>query len=566
VPEYDAFEGHVAGEEVVPVGQASRLASGTLQSRGAGKDAGRQARGLHHIRLVLFLAATAFAQEIDPQRLRAHVKFLSSDLLEGRAPGTRGGDLAAEYIASQLAVAGAKPGAENSSWFQPVPLTGVQANRATLSADSVALDWLTDFVGQVQTQQASQSFDGEAVFVGYGIRAPEFGWDDYRGTDVKGKVVVLFTNEPASENPKFFGGRALTYYGRWTYKYEEALRQGAAACLVLHTDATAGYGWDVVHNSWGREQAQVGNGSSGLAFAGWVSERGAAKLLNVSGRRLGELLKVAGQRQFRPLSLGVRVRGEIDSRIRTISTRNVIGRISGSDPRLEQEAVLFTAHWDHLGKSESGEGDLIFNGAVDNATGCALLLEIARHWSHLPVQPRRPVMFLFTAAEEAGLRGSQYYVTKPLVPLAKTAVALNFDSFFPFGPTRDVVLDGAERTWLWTAVQGVAERLSLKISPDPRPENGAYFRSDHFPFAKAGVPAFSIKAGNQFLTQGGNAADRIKEYQTRLYHQPGDEYSDDWDFSGMEQIARFGLHLGLEAANSERPSLPPKPTVRPSVH
>ncbi|MEZ5353881.1 MAG: M20/M25/M40 family metallo-hydrolase [Bryobacteraceae bacterium] len=519
---------------------------------------------IHRLAAAAGLLATALsAQDIAAERLRAHVRFLSSDLLEGRAPGTRGGELTVEYLASQLAVAGAKPaGASPASWFQPVPLLGVTASPETsLQLGGIQFRWLEDFAGGTLRQTPDVQFTGDAVFAGFGIHAPEFGWDDYGSTDVRGKLVLLFANEPASESGDFFGGRALTYYGRWTYKYEEAARRGAAAVLIMHTDATAGYGWDVVRNSWGREDAQVRNAApgAGLAFAGWISEAASRRVAAAAGTTLARLLERAGTKGFRAVSLGgLSGSGKVFSRIRAIAASNVLGRIEGSRPEWAAAPVLFTAHWDHLGKTGQEDGDAVYNGAVDNATGCALLLEIARAWGQLPVKPGRPALFLFTTAEEAGLRGAEYFVQHPVaggekVALDRVALVLNFDSFFPFGPTRDLVLAGAERTTWAEAIIALGERYAVSIEPDPRPEQGGFFRSDHFPFAQAGVAALSIKGGRDFMADPENARAAIAQYGSRHYHRVSDEFRQEWDFSGMEQVGRFGMALGLEAANSGEP-------------
>ena len=498
--------------------------------------------------------AYGFAQNVSGERIRAHVKFLASDLLEGRGVGVRGGELATEYLAGQLAIAGAKPAGVSGTWFQPVPLVGVQTQPgARLRAGELDFDWLTEFVGTAQTQLPEQTFGAEGIFVGHGITAPEFGWDDYAGVDVKGKVVVMFTNEPPSEDPKFFGARALTYYGRWTYKYEQALRRGAAAAIILHTTPTAGYGWEVVRNSWGREDFAVKRDGEALAFAGWLSPEASEKLAGAAGgRSVDGLLKLADTRGFKAFPLGVKIGGSLQSKIREIGTRNVAGIVHGSDPALTAETVVYSAHWDHLGATQNLAGDGIYNGAVDNATGCAMLLEMARAWAEAKVKPRRSAMFIFMAAEESGLRGAEYYVSKPLIPLAQTSLVLNFDSFYPFGRMKDVVLVGAERTTFWQQIQDVAQRFELTIAPDPRPEQGSFFRSDHFPFAKAGTPAFSVNGGSIFLANTDASAVKLTEYGKRNYHQPSDEYRDDWDFSNMEYLARFGMALGQEAANADQ--------------
>jgi Zn-dependent M28 family amino/carboxypeptidase len=507
-------------------------------------------------KLVLLAAAAAAVAtaQIDSgsgERMRAHVKFLASDLLEGRGVATRGEQLTTEYIAAQFALIGAKPAGDNGTYFQNVPLVGVTTApgsniSAVVKGRTIPLEWLNEFVGANQRQTPEEAIDAELVYVGHGITAPEFSWDDFKGVDVKGKILLQFTNEPDSVDPKFFGGRALTYYGRWTYKFEEARRRGALGSLIIHTDDTAGYGWQVVRSSWGREQSfvRVQPGAHELALAGWITSAAAEKILAGSGYTVAGLLKLSNQRDFRPIPLGIRITGRMISKIRDENTRNVVAKIPGSDPRLASEAVVFSAHWDHLGLGEAVGGDNIYNGAVDNATGVAMLIELARAWASLPAKPRRTAIFVAVTAEEHGLWGSEYYAQHPSVPAGKIALALNFDSFSPYGRTRDAVLNGAERTTFWPAVQRIAKRFSLTLKPDPAPEQGSYYRSDHFSFAKAGIPAFSVQGGSDFVKGSPPSLESI-------YHQPSDEYRDDWDFSGMEQMASFGLALGIEAANAD---------------
>lgn len=510
----------------------------------------------------LCLASAAMAQiaSISGERIRAHVKFLASDLLEGRGVGARGGDLAAAYIASQFAIAGAKPAGDNGTYFQRVPMLGVSTQPgAALSADGhgkrLSFGWLDDFVGVSQLQKPQDQFDGEAIFAGHGIVAPEFNWDDFKGVDVHGKVLILFTNEPPSDDPKFFGGKALTYYGRWTYKYEEAARLGAAAVLLIHTAPTASYGWDVVRSSWGKEDPQVRLPVDGpaLAFAGWLTKDAGDKLLRMSGNTVDDLLAQAETRDFKPIPLGIRVRGNIPSKIRDIESRNVAAIVSGSDAQLKSQAVIFSAHWDHLGVADPVNGDTIYNGAVDNATGCGILLELARAWAGLQSKPRRSALFLAVTAEEAGLRGSEYYAEHPITPLNKTALDVNFDAFFPFGRTKDVEVSGAERTTVWPIVQEAARRMNVAIRPNPHPERGEYYRSDHFSFAHAGIPAFSIGLGNQLYGKPADYGEKMsEEYLEKHYHQPSDEYHEDWDFAGMVEAARFGMLIGMNVANQEK--------------
>src|SRR5438445_6136943 len=333
--------------------------------------------------LACLAAVGSQAPEISALRIRAHVKFLSSDLLEGRGPGTRGDELATEYIATQFALAGLLPVGDHGTYFQQVPLIGVETQagaRLAAMKDGRTIDfkWSGEFVGVNEQLKPEDQFEAEAIFVGHGIVAPEFQWNDFKDVDVRGKVLVLFTNEPASSDPKFFGGRALTYYGRWTYKYEEATRKGAMGVIIIHTTPTAGYGWEVVRNSWSREQPYVklSPGEHALSLAGWVTKDGGEKLVALAGHHVDELLKAAESRDFRPIPLGFHVRGSLPSKVRDIQTRNVAGIVEGGDPNLKSEVVIYSAHWDHLGIGTPVNGDAIYNGAVDNGTGCGILLEL----------------------------------------------------------------------------------------------------------------------------------------------------------------------------------------------
>jgi Zn-dependent M28 family amino/carboxypeptidase len=499
---------------------------------------------------------------VSGDKIRAHVKYLASDELGGRGVGTVGEKLATEYIASQLQVQGLKGAGENGTYFQRVSLVGSTTEpSATLTItgkkDRASLSFVKDYVGTAFSQKPENSFDAEAVFVGHGISAPEFGWDDYKGENLSGKVLIFFTNEPPSNDAGFFGGRALTYYGRWTYKFEEAARRGAVAALIIHTTPTAGYGWGVVSGSWGQERPELKlkPGEKGLQFAGWLTQDAGAKLMAGSGKTVDELLEMANQKSFRPIHLGTRVTGHIPVKLREIESRNVIGRVEGADPQLKSQIVLFTAHWDHLGIGVPVNGDKVYNGAVDNASGCAVVLELARIWAALPQKPRRSVLFAFVTAEESGLLGSQYYGEHPVIPAGQTAADLNFDAIFPLGKTRDVSVTGAERTTLWPLVQRDAKRMNLKIEPDAEPEQGHYYRSDHFSLARVGVPAFSISQGTGYVGKpAGFGKAAFDDFNAKHYHQPSDEYHADWDVSGMEQMADFGLTLGLDIANT--PKLP----------
>lgn len=509
----------------------------------------------------LALASVCAAQihEITGPRIRAHVKFLASDRLEGRGVGTRGGELTEDYLATQLALFGIKPAGDRGTYFQTVPMIGVTTQPGAgltirRNGQTLNLNWAEEFVGTTQRQVQSEEFEADAVYVGHGIVAPEYNWNDYKDVDVTGRFVVLFTNEPRSEDPALFGGKALTYYGRWTYKYEQALRQGARGVLIVHTTPTAGYGWDVVRSSWGKEDPQMTlqPGQPALGMAGWITQQAGERLFTLAGKKLDELLNAADSRDFRPIPLGLRIRAKIPASLRPVESRNVVGIVPGSDPEKTGEAVVFSAHWDHLGIGTPVEGDKIYNGAVDNATGCGLVLEIARAWSQLARKPRRSAVFLFVTAEESGLRGSEFYGRHPAIPAARTTLNLNYDALFPLGRTRDVVVTGAERTTAWPLVQEMARRFQLEIKPDPRPEQGSYYRSDHFSLARVGIPAFTIKQGNEFLGQKeGYGGEAFRLYNTKRYHQPSDEFEENWNFAGLEHMGRFGFSIGLSAAERD---------------
>ena len=502
------------------------------------------------------------AVPLGPERIAAHVRFLSSDALEGRGPATRGEILTTEYLATQFALAGAEPAGVDGSYFQAVPLVGVQSLPETSLTwrgpqGRIGMKWLEEYVAVDHQQRDSVSIDAEAVFVGHGIVAPEFDWDDYKGVDVKGKVVVLFTNEPPSEDPNFFGGKALTYYGRWSFKYEEALRQGAVGAVIIHTTATAGYPWKVVRNSWGGRNPYVKleDGENALSVAGWVTPATGEKITASTGKTLDELLAAANTPEFQPMPLGLRLRGGIVSKVEPFETRNVIAKVTGSDPERRDEAVLYTAHWDHLGIGFAVDGDDIYNGAADNASGCGIVLELARAFAQLDPPPARTILFAAVGAEEGGLRGSQYYAQNPAIAAGKTAVNLNYDGFLPLGLAKDISLPGYERTTLEDLIEKLAAEFDLVLRPEAHPEQGYYYRSDHFSLAKVGVPAFSLNPGIDYVGRPeGWGEEAEKRYIAEDYHQPSDEFDPAWDFSGLGQIAAFGFELGRRVA--AEPDLP----------
>ncbi|AVR95774.1 M28 family peptidase [Pseudoduganella armeniaca] len=511
--------------------------------------------------LALALALPAFAApkslpQVQEAPLRAHLAFLSSDLLEGRGTGQRGGDLTVAYLENQAMAAGLKP-VRDGGYRQLVKIAGVKALPETstlhLAVNGAAQPFAfgKDWVWGAGDAQARHEFDAPLVFVGYGIAAPEEGWDDYKGQDVTGKIVVMMVNDPAptAEAPERFGGKALTYYGRWTYKFEEAKRRGAAGALLIHTDASASYGWSVIQNSWsGVERFQLAQGAPGTPLQGWIGNDAAVALFKAAGQDLDALRAAAERKDFAPVPLQARLAGTLQAAVRTVEQYNVAGIVPGTDPKLKDEVVIYSAHWDHLGKQGDGK-DNIFNGAVDNASGTAALLAMAQEAAKAPA--KRSQMFLWVAAEEQGLLGSAAYATDPLWPLAKTAANLNLDSLNWIGTARDIGTQGSERTELGRMAAATAKAMNLRIA-DARPDlAGGYFRSDHFSFAKAGVPAFSIEGGRDYVGDKEAAAAERKAYGAR-YHQVGDEYDPKWDLSGMTQQAQFTLNLGRMVADAPK--------------
>jgi Zn-dependent M28 family amino/carboxypeptidase len=504
------------------------------------------------------LPAAAFAamETINPEHIRWHVRFLSHDLLEGRGTGQRGGDIAAEYMATQFAEYGLKPAGDNGGYLQKVPLVGVTTMPPTTFAlvsprgEAANLKFLDEYVAYDQTQQPESDVDAEIVYVGYGIEAPEYNWDDYKGIDVRGKVLLMLVNEPPSDDPKFFKGKALTYYGRWTYKYEEAARRGAAGVILVHREDMASYPWEVVRNSNSGEKSYLKLEGPALKVASWVQLEVAKKLAASAGMDLEKMMADARTREFRPVNLGVRLMAHMVSNVRPFESNNVVAMLPGSDRRLRDEAVMYTAHYDHLGIRPDIPGDNIYNGAADNATGCGILLELARAFSVAKERPARSVIFASVTAEEQGLLGSEYLGRHPPVPARKIALDLNFDNIQPLGSPEEVEVSGAERTTFYPWVEATAKEFRLAIRPDARPEAGHFYRSDHFSLARVGVPAFSINEGMKFKGHDeawGLAQD--KEYTEKHYHQPSDEYHPEMDFVADSAMARFGFALGWQAAS-----------------
>jgi Zn-dependent M28 family amino/carboxypeptidase len=497
---------------------------------------------------------------IDARRIDADIRFLADDLLEGRGTGQPGGRLAALYLETRMRLLGLHPGMADGSYLQEVPLVGIE----TLPESALAIasrertftgERLAEYVANVETQRELEEIDAEMVFVGYGVVAPEAGWDDFKGVDVAGKVLLMLVNDPPSDDPKHFGGKALTYYGRWTYKYESAARAGAAGAILIHTDASAGYGWSVVRNSWGRERPYVALGPGSppaLRIAAWITEPFAREVLEAAGQDFEALCQAAARRDFTPVPLPLRTRARLVTRVRPITTWNVIGRLPGGDPRLREQAVVYTAHYDHLGRGAPEDGDDIYNGAHDNASGVAAMLEIARALARLPRPPRRTMLFIACAAEEGGLRGSEYYAAHPVVPARRTAANINLDGMPVWGRPRDFTFLGAERTTLRQVVQEASRALDFKVVPDPHPEQGSFYRSDQFNFAKVGVPAFSLDPGVDYADKPAGYGQRMwEEYQAKRYHRPKDEYDPSFDLSGSVAAARIAAYIGHRVAEAE---------------
>ncbi|MFB3813258.1 MAG: M28 family peptidase [Terriglobales bacterium] len=496
-------------------------------------------------------------QAVSADRIRAHVKFLSSDLLEGRGTGQRGGDIAAEYIASQFELYGLKPAGDNGTYLQKVPMVGISTKpetSVTLAFDqgqSKALKLGGEIVPMDESQQSASDIDAPIVFVGYGIESPEYKWNDFKDTDVRGKMFLMLVNEPPSNDPNFFKGKALTYYGRWTYKFEEAARKGAVGVLLVHKTEMASYGWNVVQTSWGGERSYLRDDKKPkLNLASWITYDVASQLAGSIGSDIEKLIALANSRDFRPVPLPVRVKARIESAIRPFDSHNAVAMLPGSDPKLKDEAVVYTAHWDHLGIHPDQSGDNIYNGAVDNATGCGILLEMAHAFATAPQKPKRSILFAAVTAEEQGLRGSEYLGQHPPVPAPKITLALNFDGIAPIGIPEALEVTGAERTTFYPVVEKTARDFKFTIEPDSNPGAGFYYRSDHFSLARVGVPAFSVNQGPKFEGRPRDWGEKYeKEFTAKHYHQPSDEFQPDWDFKGNAKMAQFGIALGWQAAD-----------------
>jgi Zn-dependent M28 family amino/carboxypeptidase len=495
---------------------------------------------------------------ISLQEIDAHLRFLSSDLLEGRAPATRGGRIAEEYIATQLQAFGVKPGVGDSSYFQRVPIDVVKADPGTIRVTAsgkanASLRFTDDVVVWPGSATDASSAHGELVFVGYGATAPEYKWDDFKGTDVRGKILLVLVNDPpaTAAEPNLFGGKAMTYYGRWTYKYEEAERRGAAGMLIVHTTERAGYPWHVVVNSNSTEHRLLLRDPSlpaPIGVRGWITDSAATALLAQAGLNMSQLRTQAESRDFRPVSTGIIIDASMKNSLQHMAANNVVGLVRGIDPMVRNEYVAYSAHWDHFGIGPVVNGDSIYNGAVDNASGVASILAIA-HAAAEGIKPRRSQLFVFVTAEESGLLGSAYFGEHPTVPASKIVAALNMDIVPVNGRVRDLNVMGDNKSSLGPALAQLVKSEGIRLYPDAHPEQGHFYRSDHFSFAKAGIPSVSIGGGDDIVGHpAGWGLQQAEDYTAHRYHQPSDEYRPGMDLSGAAQLAdivyRFGLSLG----------------------
>jgi Zn-dependent M28 family amino/carboxypeptidase len=505
------------------------------------------------------IAAAQARPRITTAEIDGHLRFLSSDLLEGRAPATRGGRLAAEYIASQLRAAGVEPGASDS-YFQNVPIDVVAADPASIRASASgratrALRYPDDVVIWAGSAVPASEARGEVVFVGYGASAPEYRWDDFKDVDVRGKILLVLVNDPPApaSQPQLFGGKAMTYYGRWTYKFEEAERRGAAGMLIIHTAERAGYPWHTVVGSWAKEQRMLPRDPKlppALGVQGWITDESAEALLRSAGFDLAALRAQAATREFRPVATGINLDLRFRNTVQHLASENVVGVVRGRDPRLAREYVAFSAHWDHHGIGPAVNGDSIYNGANDNASGVADLLAVARAAASSP-RPRRSLLFVFVTAEESGLLGSAYFAQRPTVPAAQIVANLNVDGGNLLGRTRDLNVLGDTKSSLGPQLAAMVRPDGMRLSADLHPEAGYFYRSDHFSFAKAGIPAVSIGAGTDVVGKPrGWGAQQHDDYTAHRYHQPSDAYRPDFDLEGAAQLSEIVLRFGLQLANA----------------
>ncbi len=512
-------------------------------------------------------SSSAALKSISGASVLQHIKTLSSDDFEGRSPGTRGEAMTTDYIAKQFTQMGLAPGNPDGTYFQSVPLVGTLSKPAlsyTVAGKTVTLKPSDDFVAWSPRQEATVSIkQSEMVFVGYGVVAPEYGWDDYKGMDLRGKTIVMLINDPAIPDskdparldPNMFQGNAMTYYGRWTYKYEMAARLGAAAAIIVHETKPASYPYEVVRNSWGRENFTVkmdGVHPDFPAVPAWMQLDRARELFRASGLDFEAMKRAALSKDFKPVKLGAVANFEVKNTWQDVASKNVIAKIEGSDPVLKNEYIVYTAHWDHFGIDETLPGprtQQIYHGAVDNASGVAVLLELAKAFKAMPVAPKRTVIFLAVTAEERGLLGAQYYAQHPLYPLQRTLININMDGINTWGRTRDVAIVGYGKSSADDIVTRIAATQGRGVVSAPRPESGGFYRSDQFEFAKVGVPVVYAKSSDSYIGKPANyAAEKADDYTAHSYHKVTDIVRDDWDLSGAVEDVQMLFLVGLDVA------------------
>jgi Zn-dependent M28 family amino/carboxypeptidase len=503
--------------------------------------------------------------DIDMAAVLTHTKALSSDEFEGRLPGTKGEQLTVAYLVDQFKKAGLKPGNADGTYIQKVPLVGITSAPAPLvvtkGRQEQTVRWREDFVAWTRHVAATAAItDSELVFVGYGVVAPEFNWDDYKGLDVKGKTLVMLVNDPPvvdSSNPseldaKVFGGKAMTYYGRWTYKFDIAAEKGAAGALVIHETGPAGYPFQIVQDGFTGERFNLVTPDKNMSKApveGWVSTDMGKKLLQLGGQDFDNLKARAATRDFKPVPLGVTASVTLRNKLRTLDSQNVVAKLEGADPVKKDEYVVYTAHWDHFGKRDEG----IFHGAQDDALGCASLIEVARAFTKLPSPPRRSILFLAVTAEEQGLLGSEYYSVTPIYPLSKTVADINMDSWNVSGRTKDVTLVGLGASDLDDYLRDAAAEQGRVVHGDAEPEKGFYYRSDHFNFAKQGVPALAPEGGVDYIGRAPEYGQKVREdWTANRYHKPADVVRPDWDLTGTHEDLKLYFAVGYRVAQADK--------------
>lgn len=519
--------------------------------------------------LVLFSISLSYAQ-ITPEGILSHIKLLASDEFEGRSPGTKGETLTVNYLTDQLKKTGLKPGNPNGTYTQSVPLIGFTAQNPTASFTVGGKTITTEFpknlvmVSRRQVTDEIKVENSDMIFVGYGVAAPEYGWDDFKDVDVRGKTLVILINDPPVPDAKnreklddtMFKGKAMTYYGRWTYKYEIASEKGAAAAVIIHETGPAGYPFEVVSDSWSRENFDIKNpdkNMSRIAVESWITTEKAKELFAAAGKNFNELKEAALRKDFKPIAIGATASFSLRNSLREIMSNNVIGKLEGSDPQLNNEYIIYTAHWDHLGKDPNRESDQIYNGALDNASGTALLLEMAKAFTAMKPAPKRSILFLFVTAEERGLLGAKYYTANPLYPLEKTLANINIDVINTWGRTKDIEIIGMEMTTLEDLVVEVAKGQGRIVYADSEPEKGFFYRSDQFAFAKEGIPALYTKSGVDFIGKPeGFGKQKRQEYTRDHYHKVSDEINPEWDLSGAVEDAKLLMEVGRRVAETDR--------------